>query len=94
MALALVLFPTDHGACLGGDLDGVVGRIIVVDIDRRMGQSGAEIGDHLGDRFFFVVAGHENRDAGALDGTGFGFCAKDRFHGRHPPFRPPAWVSG
>jgi hypothetical protein len=38
-------------------------RIVVVDIDGRLGQTGAEIGHHFGDSGFLVVAGHQDGDS-------------------------------
>ena len=62
VALALVGLAADHGAGLLRRLDGAVGRIVVVDVDRGVRQRGAEIGHDLGDRALLVVARHQHRD--------------------------------
>ena len=62
VALALVRLPPHHGAGRARNLDGAVGRIVVIDVDRGLGQRGPEIRDHLGDGGFLVEAGHQNRD--------------------------------
>jgi hypothetical protein len=50
-----------------GDLAGAVGGIIVVDVDRGLGQRGAKVGDHLADGRLLVEARHHDRHA--LGGT-------------------------
>ena len=49
VAFALVRLAAHHGAGGARDLDGAVGRIVVVDIDGGVRQRGAKIGDNLGD---------------------------------------------
>ena len=43
VALALMRLPPDDGAGRARDLDGAVGRVVVVDVDGRLRQGGAEI---------------------------------------------------
>jgi hypothetical protein len=45
MALALLALGADDGAGLARDLDGAVAAVVVVDVDGRAGQRGAEAGD-------------------------------------------------
>ena len=47
----------------GRDLDGAVRAVIVVDVDGRAGERGAEAGDGLRDRRFLIVAGQQDGDA-------------------------------
>jgi len=51
-----------HPGGMGG-LGGAVSGIVVVDVDRGLGQLGAEIGDHLADGRLLVEAGHQHRQA-------------------------------
>ena len=62
VALALIGFTANHGARATGSFDGAVGGIVVVDVDGRFGQRGAEVGDDFGDGMLFVITGHQNRD--------------------------------
>ena len=58
-----------------GDLDGAVGRIVVVDVDRGVRQRGAEIGHDLADRRLLVVAGHQHGDPVLPDDLGRSLAA-------------------
>ena len=62
-----MLLAADDRAGPGGGLDRAVGGIVVVDVDRGIRQSRAEIGHHLGDGRLLVVAGHQHRDSLARD---------------------------
>jgi hypothetical protein len=62
VALALAELAPHDRAGRGGDRRGLVGRVVVVDVDRGLRQRAAEVGDHLRDRGGFVVAGDEDRD--------------------------------
>ena len=61
-ALARPLFATHDRARIAGDVARAVAAAIVVDVDRAARQRRAKVGDDLGDRERFVVAGHEHRD--------------------------------
>ena len=61
VALALVHLAADEGAGGPGGLDGAIGGIVVVDVDRGLGQRGAEIGHHLANGRRFIEAGHQDR---------------------------------
>src|SRR5262249_59877564 len=67
VALALVPLAPHQRAGGARDLAGAVGGIVVVDVDRGLGQRGAEIGDHFADGRLLVEAGHQDRHA--LAGT-------------------------
>jgi len=61
MAFALRGLAADHSAGCARHLHRVVGRIIVIDIDRRRRQRRTEIGDDLGNSVLFIVARHQDR---------------------------------
>ena len=61
VTFALIGFASHDGAGAARHLHGLVGRIVVVDIDRRRRQRRTKISDHLGDRMLFVVARHQDR---------------------------------
>ena len=63
VAFALARLAAHNGAVLGRYLRGVVLRIVVVDVDGRLGQLTLEVVDHLRDGHGLVVARYENRDA-------------------------------
>ena len=63
VALALARLAAHDGAVLGRDLRGVVLRVVVVDVDGRLGQLAPEVVDHLRDGHGLVIARYENRDA-------------------------------
>ena len=65
IALALAMFAAHDGAGFARPRHGLVAGIVVIDIDRRVRQRGAEIAHDLGDRGFFIVAGHQDGDAWA-----------------------------
>jgi len=52
------------------DHPGVVTGAVVVDVDRRLGQRGTEVGDDAPHRDRFVAAGHQHRDARRSRGCG------------------------
>ena len=62
MALALLRFGAHDGAGRARRRHGPIGRVVVVDVDRRPRQRGPEVGDHLGDRDFLVIAGEQDGD--------------------------------
>ena len=49
------------------DFNGAVGRVVVVDVDRRARKRGAKGADHLGNRGLFVVTGQQHRDLLAIE---------------------------
>lgn len=55
-----------HCARIGCDLGGPVRRVVVIDVHRRIGQSGLKVGDHLADGEFLVVAREQNGCATVL----------------------------
>ena len=63
MALALQRLAAHQGAGKPRRLHGIVTRIVVVDVDRRLGQRPAKVRNHLRYRHGLVVAGDQNRDA-------------------------------
>ena len=76
VALALAFFPADGGAGGAGVLNGAVGAIVVKDINLGARESLTEVADDLGDGFFLLVTGNEDRDFWFahrhFDGTGNG----------------------
>ncbi len=62
VAFALMLLAADHRAGAAGDLDGGIGGVVVVNVDRGFRQRGLEIRHHLGDGGRFIEAGHQHRD--------------------------------
>ena len=78
VALALVALAPDHRAGGAGDLQGAVGGVVVVDVDRGLGQLGAETGDHSGDGGFFVEAGDQHGQTLVGAGPPFLRTGRDR----------------
>ena len=70
VAFALLGLAPHDRARFGGDPACVVGRIVVVDVNRRFGQRGAEIGDHFRDSLRLVVAWQQDRDPRRGEGAG------------------------
>lgn len=66
VALALTGLATYHGAMLACDVGGSVGRVVVIDVDRRAGKLPTEVLDHLGYGERLVVTGDENGNAAEL----------------------------
>ena len=62
VALALARLAPDGGAVRAGDLGGAVGRVVVVDVDFRLGQFAAEVVHDLGYRRRLVVARDDHGD--------------------------------
>ena len=60
VALALAGLPAHHRPGRRGNVRGAVGGVVVVDVDRRLGQRRAEVGDHLSDGGRLVVARDEH----------------------------------
>ena len=60
ITFALQRFGADHGASGLGNLDCAVARIVIVNIDGRVRQRLAKIGDDLGNGGFLVITGYEN----------------------------------
>lgn len=58
------------GTRSGGDRCRVIGRIVVVNINRGLGQGGAKVPHHLGDGGGLVVAGDEDGNAKAAESGG------------------------
>lgn len=77
----------------GGDRCRVIGRIVVVNINRGLGQGDAEVPHHLGDGGGLVVAGDEDGHAGAaetrgaFENVGFYGLGKAVGHDSHVPRR-------
>ena len=63
VALALMPFAPHQRAGGAGNLAGAVGGVVVVDVDRGLGQRGAEIVDHRADGRLLVEARHQDRHA-------------------------------
>ena len=63
MALALQPFPPHHGARGTRVQHGMVGGVIVIDIDNRVGQRRLEVGDDPADRGLLVAAWYQHRHA-------------------------------
>src|SRR5262249_41864964 len=63
VALALMPLAPHQRAGGAGDLAGAVRGVVVVDVDRGLGQRGAKIGDHVADGSLFVEARHKDRNA-------------------------------
>ena len=82
-ALALMRLAPDHRAGGAGDLQGIVGRIVVVDIDRGLGQLGPETGDHPGNGRLFVEARDQHGQTLVDAGPPFLRPARDRLGLRH-----------
>src|SRR3954449_12036941 len=82
-ALALMRLAPDHRAGGAGDLLGIVGRIVVVDIDRGLGELGPETGDHPGDGRLFVEARDQHGQTLVDAGPPFLRPARDRLGLRH-----------
>ena len=72
VALALAGLPAHHRPGRRGDVRGAVGGVVVVDVDRRLGQRRAEVGHHAGDGGRLVVARNEH---------GHPLAAPGRIHG-------------
>src|SRR5262249_14366335 len=70
VALALELFDPYDRARLERARAGLVLGVIVVDVDRRLGQRSTKACDRLGDRYFFVVARNQNSDPEGLAAHG------------------------
>ena len=62
IALALLPLRPDDRAGLGGDFAGPVGAVVIVDVNRRIGQRRTESGDGRRDRGFLIVAGQDHGD--------------------------------
>ena len=62
VALALTGLAADHRSGIPGERGGVVARVVVEDVDRRVGEGEAEVADHVGDGRRLVEAGDEDRD--------------------------------
>ena len=60
VALPLADFAAHHGSRRLCRFAGAIGGIVVVDVYSRLGQSRAKVGNDLGDRVRFVVAGYEH----------------------------------
>src|ERR1051325_6110967 len=73
--IAFALVPLGAHDRAGGlsNINGAVGRIVVVDIDRRRRERGAERAEHLGGGRFLVVARQEHRNAMLVQATGLAF---------------------
>ena len=65
VAFALEGFAADDGAGLRGALARGVARVVVVDVDRRLGQRGGEVASRRFDRLGLVVTRDQHRDARA-----------------------------
>jgi hypothetical protein len=61
----------DDGAGRAGGQRGQVAGIVVVDVDRRARQRGAEPRHDVADRQLFIVAGNQDRDRGFAAATVF-----------------------
>ena len=59
IALALLMLIPDYRARLAGKLGGVVGRVVVIDINDRLGKRRFEVGDDLLYCLRLVVAGDQ-----------------------------------
>jgi hypothetical protein len=70
---------THERAGLAGDLGGAVGRVVVIDVDRGLGQRAAEVGDDLGDGRRLVESGHQDRQAPPANGPQLIRVADDHF---------------
>lgn len=62
IALALARLILDDSASRAGDLGGAVGRVVVVDVDGRLGKLAAEVIDDLADSQGLVIAGNDDRN--------------------------------
>ena len=89
VAFALALFLVDLGAGGARRRGGIVGRIVVEDEDRGVRQRGAEVVDDLGDRHFFVVAGHQHGDRIRAGAAG---CVRRRVRGWFRQSVPPCAI--
>ena len=69
VAFALMSLGADDRAGLRCALARRVARVVVVDVDRRLGQGGGEVAHDAGDRLRLVVAGDEHCDARSQDAT-------------------------
>jgi hypothetical protein len=63
VAFALMSLGADDGAGLRGVLARGVARVVVVDVDHRLGQGSGEVAHDASDRRSFVVARDEHGDA-------------------------------
>ena len=66
IALALLPFRPDDRAGGASDFDRPVAAVVVVDVDGRVRQRGAEAGDRFGDRCFLIVTWQDHGDAQAV----------------------------
>ena len=62
-------FEPDDGSVLSCDVAGAVRRVVVVDVDVSLGQLPLEVVHHLRDGDGLVVAGNEDGNALAVDGS-------------------------
>ena len=53
---------SDDSAAAACDLGGTVGRVVVVDVDGRLGQLAMKIIDHFADSQSLVIAGNNDRN--------------------------------
>ena len=63
VAFALQRFMPHDRSGGPGHARGIVAGVVVVDVNRRLGQRGAKIGDHFRDGDRFVVTGDQHGDA-------------------------------
>ena len=68
--LALQGFAAHDGTRGAGGRDGSIAGIVVVDVDVRTGQRGAEVRNDLGDGGLLVVARHQDGDPLVRQGIG------------------------
>ncbi len=66
VALALEAFAAHHGSGIPRDAARVIGGVVVVHVDGRVGQAGAEPCDHLRHGEFLIVARNQNGDGGTV----------------------------
>ena len=60
IALSLTVLVAHNGPRLPSDVVGMVGGVIIIDVNIRFRQGGAVIPDHLGDGFRFIIAGDQH----------------------------------